>query len=79
MRKTPTLLTNVDRTWTSLCDSWIAPSGDVTRSDSGNVPDPRASTANRIVVLRGGSSMSRTGPSGKVRSALERCTRTRTV
>jgi hypothetical protein len=59
VRNSPTLLTNVDLTLTSV--RWISssPSGDVTVSVSGNVPEPRASTPKRTVVLRGGRSRTR--------------------
>jgi hypothetical protein len=52
VRNTPTLFTkNVVRTFTSVCWMGRAPSGDVTLSVSGNVPELRVSTVKRTVVL----------------------------
>src|SRR5438128_1168672 len=80
VRNAPTLFTeNVVRTFTSVCWMGRAPSGDVTLSVSGNVPELRVSTVNRTVVLRGGRSRTRSFPSGNTSLSLARRTRTRSA
>ena len=54
--------------------SW--PSGEVTLIVIGNVPDARASTVKRIVLLPGFSVTDWSAPFGKISLALSRCTRT---